>query len=321
MKRFFQHRDIHDLFTLGDEYNTNSPDPASLLQDPEFAALERDMPGGEPTGDGGGADGAEAGPSSRGSPQDALNEGMRKKRESEGQEEKEEEKGDVKLLKQLLDGENIASAVNHDKVMGDHKTERDVALHQAAQIARAAAEALRRSQQECLQNPAHRLTWTGKSGSSGAPRFGQKVNPRMQHALHASNCSPGTGPGLQAGLGGGEVLSSKALISQIAQRHKAAAHSSDGGAGGEEPALDPAAPEAQRGLALMGQIVSFLNQAGTGVKSDILVQHFHGKIAPQDATLFRGLLKEVANLKRQGTRSRWVLKPDFRVAADSAAGV
>ena len=39
MQRFFQHRDIHDLFTLGDEYSAGAPDPAGLLQDPEFAAL------------------------------------------------------------------------------------------------------------------------------------------------------------------------------------------------------------------------------------------------------------------------------------------
>ena len=326
MQRFFQHRDIHDLFTLGDEYSAGAPDPAGLLQDPEFAALGNPA-GAEPvSGCRGGVRGAAPGPSGgeAGGAREGEGGGRGGREEEKGEEEGEEEKGDVRLLKQLLDGDGVASAVDHEKVMGDHKTEKDVALHQAAQIAKAAAEALRRSTQACLQNPAHALTWTGRSGSSGAPRFGTKVNPRMQHALHAVNAPPSAPGGgrqaLQAGLGGGQALSSKSLIAQIAERHKAAADARAGaGAAGGGPPGDPAAPEARRGLELMGKIVSFLNQAGTGVKSQVLVQHFQGKILPEDAALFRGLLKEVADLRRQGAGARWVLKADFRLQGPAGA--
>jgi len=319
MQRFFQHRDIHDLFTLGDEYSAGAPDPDGLLQDPEFAALGQTS-GTEPTGGcGGGERGAESRPHGEaGGAQGGEGAGRGEKGEGKEEKEEEEEKGDVRLLKQLLDGDGVASAVDHEKLMGDHKTERNVALYQAAQIAKAAAEALRRSRQACLQNPAHALTWTGRSGSSGAPRFGNKVNPRMQHALHAVNPPPaavGGGQTLQAGLGGGQALSSKSLIAQIAERHKAAADAQAGGG----PPVDPAAPEARRGLDLMGKIVSFLNQASTGVKSEVLVQHFQGKIPPEDAAMFRGLLKEVADLRRQGAGARWVLKADFRVQGPAGA--
>ena len=286
MKRFFHSRDIHDLFTLGDEYTVKGLDPASLLKDKNFAAL---------------AEPEKAPATAAGAPERPGSSERAAGAQDGGQDE-------AKLLRDLLDGDNLASALDHEKVIeaGSSHT-RDEVNFEAARIARQAAEALKRSRQQCVRSPVDLPTWTGRAGASGAPRFGQRLNARMQGSLGRQR---GDG-GPVAGLGGGAALSSKDLISQIARRHRA---QQQGGAARPEQAGTPSG-EAARGMALMGQVVAFLNAHGGRAPSSVLVGHFREKVDEAELVAFKAVLKEVAQLKRRGDLQQWELKPSFSASS------
>merc|ERR1712137_1189242 len=81
------------------------------------------------------------------------------------------------LLGELLSASGIKQVLSHDSVVGSKK-EALLESQEANGIAQAAARALRKSVQQCVANEVHVPTWTGSSGSAGAPkkRFGSVKN-------------------------------------------------------------------------------------------------------------------------------------------------
>lgn len=223
--------------------------------------------------------------------------------------------------------------------------------HEATRIARRAAEALRQSRLQIAQAPINQPTWTGRSGLAGAPgaaaaaqpqRFGRAVNPRLQRALTAAEpasqqqqqqqpLAPGPavngavpaaaaqppqparrfGSGALAGAVGGVAPRSADILAQVRARQAAVAaagHEAGGGGG--------SSIELERAQLLGTQIVSFLESRGGAAPSGDLVQQFQGEVQGEAAAaLFRGVLKQVAQLQRRGALKVWALRGEFGAGA------
>ncbi len=226
-------------------------------------------------------------------------------------------RGDSKILRELFEESGVRGAIDHSKVEGAHDPNLRAADHEAARIARRAAEALRQSRLQCQQAPVNQPTWTGRSGGAGlpandgAPRFGRATNPRLQPGAAAAQGPPAGrsaggrfgGGSAGAGLPAGAAPRSSEILARLRER-QAAVVSTAAAAAAADPALD----EAQQ---LADRVASFLEARGGSAASDELVQHFQGSVGPAQMPLFRGVLKQVAQLQRRGAGKAWVLRPEY----------
>lgn len=240
-------------------------------------------------------------------------------------------RGDAKILRELFEESGVRGAIDHTKVEGANDPNLRAAEHEAARIARRAAEALRQSRLQCQAAPVHQPTWTGRSGgaglpaSGGQPRFGRATNPRLQPgAAAAQEPAPGGAPGgrrfggggsagagLPAGTAAGAAPRSSEILARLRERQAAAASAAAAAA-----AADPALDQAQQ---LADQVASFLEARGGSAASDQLVQHFQASVGAAQLALFRGVLKQVARLQRRGAGKAWVLRPEY-ASSGGAAG-
>ncbi|PSC71103.1 CHROMATIN REMODELING 8 [Micractinium conductrix] len=235
--------------------------------------------------------------------------------------------GDAKILKELFEESGVRGAIDHAKVEGANDPQRRAADAEAARIARRAAEALKQSRLACARAPVSQPTWTGRSGGAGlpgsgaAPRFGRAANPRLAPAPAAQpQAAPaaaapagrrfGAGAaggsaraGLQAGCAAGAAPRSSEILARLRERQAAADSAAVAAA-----AADPAVEQAQ---VLAAQIASFIEAQGGAAPSDALVAHFQASVGATQLPLFRGVLKQVAQLQRRAGGKAWVLKPEF----------
>ncbi|KAG5097841.1 hypothetical protein JHK82_047695 [Glycine max] len=117
------------------------------------------------------------------------------------------------------------SAMNHDLIMNAHDEEKIRLEEQASQVAQRAAEALRQSRMLRSHDSVSVPTWTGRSGTAGAPssvkrKFGSTVNPQLVNNSKASDELPNKGTNkingfAAAGASAGKALSSAELLAQI----------------------------------------------------------------------------------------------------------
>lgn len=209
-----------------------------------------------------------------------------------------------------------------------------VALDQeAARVARRAAEALRQSRLLVQQAPINQPTWTGRSGLAGAPgapaaaapRFGRTANPRLLRPPEA-----GAGPAAQqqpqqaarragpaAGAGAGAAPRSADILAQVRARQAAAASAGREPGGGRS-----AGGELARAQALAARLVGFLEGRGGAAPSDDIIAAFQDEAQGAEAlAVFRGVLKQVAALQRQGGGPKaWVLRPEFAGGGGGGGG-
>lgn len=234
------------------------------------------------------------------------------------------DKGDAKILRELFEGSGVRGAIDHAKVEGANDPNLRAEEHEAARIARRAAAALRQSRLQCQQAPVNQPTWTGRSGgaglpaSDGQPRFGRATNPRLQPAGAAPPQGPpaaggrrfgaggSAGAGLPGGTAAGAAPRSSEILARLRERQAAVASAAAAAA-----AADPALDQAQQ---LAAQVASFLENRGGSAASDELVQHFQASVGPAHLALFRGVLKQVAQLQRRGAGKVWVLRPEYASA-------
>lgn len=311
-KRFFQTKDLRELFTMGKEYGQEDTETARIFRqvdaevDPDRQPEQQELAG-EPGPGAAAADavaGAEAG----------------------GEDES-------RLLRELLDG-GVHSALDHAKIEGANDPERISLEREAARLAQQAAEALRASRLAVAQLPVHAPTWTGRSGvAPQAPRrFGNVSLPRsspappsaaqlvlsapgqpiperpradaQQHETTAATAGMGTGSGRAAPR-------SSDLLQQIRSRAAGAQAASRGnGIGADQQA--PQAPSSGRetkAQALTRQLVAYLQQRGGKASSDDIIGEFDGRVRQSDKILFKNCLQAVATLSRR--ERAWVLKDDF----------
>lgn len=219
--------------------------------------------------------------------------------------------------------------MNHDVIMNAHDEEKLRLQEQASQVAQRAAEALRQSRMLRSRDDIAVPTWTGKSGTAGAPssvrqKFGSTVNSQLiKPSDDSSSSKTSKFGGFAAGASAGKALSSSELLAKIRGNqekavgaglgHKVASSSANGarstdvGTSCSSHNISGVQPEV-----LIRQICTFIKQEGGSTDSASIVQHFRNRIPPKDLPLFKNLLKEIAILKKDPNGSCWVLKPEFQ---------
>uniref|UniRef100_A0A803PGL4 Protein CHROMATIN REMODELING 8 n=1 Tax=Cannabis sativa TaxID=3483 RepID=A0A803PGL4_CANSA len=319
-KRFFKARDMKDLFTLNDDGQSGTTETSNifgqLAEDVNVVGSSKDEQDKQKSVKFDEAL-ADQGNNIETSPKGKKGKG--KADLSDGDEEGEKKDEEANILKSLF-AHGIHSAVNHDAIMNAHDVEKMRLEEEASRVAQRAAEALRQSRMLRSRENISVPTWTGKSGTAGAPssarnKFGSTVNSKL-----ISSSKPSAN-GISAGASGGKALSSAELLARIRGNQASAA-----GAGIEQQLLT--ASNVNRGNVgtsrstinlsrvqpevLIRQICTFITQKGGSTDSGSIVQHFRDRIPSEDLPLFKNLLKEIANLEKTSNGSVWILKPDYQ---------
>lgn len=220
--------------------------------------------------------------------------------------------------------------------MNAHDEEKMRLEEQASQVAQRAAEALRQSRMLRSHDSISVPTWTGRSGTAGAPtsvrrKFGSTVNPQLLNSnCKASDELPSNGSnkfnGVAAGASSGKALSSAELLAKIRGNQEKAVSvglehqfgmlsSSTNQSTRSIDVRSSRATENSSGLqpeVLIRKICTFLQQRGGSSSSGSIVQHFKDNIPSKDLALFKNLLKEIATLHKGSNGSHWVLKPEYQ---------
>ncbi|EXB88373.1 DNA repair and recombination protein RAD26 [Morus notabilis] len=322
-KRFFKARDMKDLFTLKDEGETGTTETSNifsqLAEDVNFVGLQKDEQDKQ---------GALAYKGNNAGTVPSKRKGKEKADSSDGEVDEE-----TNILKSLFDAHGIHSAVNHDLIMNAHDEERMRLEEEASRVAQRAAEALRQSRMLRSRENISVPTWTGKSGTAGAPssvrrKFGSTVNSKLINSSKPSDESSRNGAsnlnGIAAGASAGKALSSAELLARIRGNQERATNagidhqfgnasnpnrgkSANIGSSRTSQNLSRVPPEV-----LIRQICTFIQQKGGRADSATIVQHFRDRIPSEDLPLFKNLLKEIATLEKNRDGSVWVLKPDYQ---------
>ncbi|KAB5557582.1 hypothetical protein DKX38_008491 [Salix brachista] len=326
-RRFFRARDMKDLFMLTDDGEGGSTETSNI-----FGQLSEDV-----NVVGTKKEKLNKRKKNRGIAQHADNENNSEIRAS-SREEKEkagcsdgEVDEETNILKSLFAANGIHSAVNHDVIMNAHDEEKIRLEEQASQVAQRAAEALRQSRMLRSRDSISVPTWTGRSGTAGAPssfrqKFGSTVNSQLIKSSDSSSSNKATNlNGIAAGTSAGKALSSAELLARIRGNQERAvgagldqqfgfasssgntARSENSGASRPPQTLSSVQPEI-----LIRQICTFIQRQGGSSDSSSIVQHFKDRIPSKDLPIFKNLLKEIALLREDPNGKQWVLKPEYQ---------
>ena len=208
--------------------------------------------------------------------------------------------GETGFLSQLLRGELVATALDHDAVIGDaaRNPMNKTAAVEAKRVAERAASSLRESYERRRQEQVNVPTWTGRSGGAGLPRrFGSKSSSAVAQAAastavgaRGSSSSSSASYFVQGQVSSGPV-DSASLLQRIRDRKEATGEA------------DPEAAQASR---LLQRLCEYIARNGGRVSSAQLVAEFQG--VDVDARLLKVLLKEAA--EKDG--GHWKLRPAFQ---------
>ncbi|KAL7584431.1 hypothetical protein Lser_V15G41839 [Lactuca serriola] len=289
-RRFFKARDMKDLFTLNDDKENGSTETSNL-----FSQLSEDV---------------------NIVHQNENPETLAKKKQKEKIDDSNEGgvEEETNILRSLFDAQGIHSAVNHDVIMNANNDEEKVKLdEQASQVAHRAAEALRQSRMLRSRESIAVPTWTGKSGTAGAPmgggrKFGSMVNSKLVAKTRIEHGSGSGSSKFVVGASGGKALSSSELLAKIRGTQEQAVGDALGAGSSVRPQnLGGVQPEV-----LIRQICSFLQQRGGTTDSGSIVDHFKDRIPSKDLPVFKSLLKEIATLQKTPNGSSWILKSEYQ---------
>ncbi|KAF5738958.1 DNA excision repair protein E [Tripterygium wilfordii] len=330
-RRFFKSRDMKDLFTLNDDGENGSTETSNIFgqlsqevnvvgaQTEKYEKKKRGKAAAHHTDSAAGENGTntETGTSRR--------KGEERAERSDGERDEE-----TNILRSLFDAQGIHSAMNHDVIINAHEEEKMRLEEEASQVAQRAAEALRLSRMLRSRDSISVPTWTGKSGTAGAPssvrrKFGSSVNSQsIKSSSIASVDKTSNSKSFAAGASAGKALSSAELLARIRGNEERAvgaaiehqfglasspphrARSLDSGTSASSHNSTSVQPEV-----LIRQICTFIQQRGGSTDSASIVQHFKDRIPSKDLPLFKNLLKELATLEKDPNGSRWVLKPEY----------
>lgn len=329
-RRFFKSRDMKDLFTLNDDEERDSTETSTIFSQ---LAEEINVVGAEKKNMNK-SKLVELKSYTDGSPIDRGHDSVNSE-VGEGSADNNRRKTDdeTSFLMSLFDGHGIHSAVNHDAIMNAHDEEKMKLEAHAAQVARRASEALRQSRMLRSLDSITVPTWTGKSGSAGAPfsskgKFGSTVNSRLVSTSKPTKEAPSTESsmlnGFVAGALSGKALSSAELLERIKGNREQAINdgikhqirlasstlrreqsSSIGTSRSSKSSI--VQPEV-----LIRQMCTFIQQEGGSIDSASIVDQFKLRIPSKDLPLFKNLLKEIAILEKNPNGSNWVLKPEYQ---------
>lgn len=322
-RRFFKARDMKDLFTLNDDEENLSTETSNIFgqvsEDVNILGTQNDKQetlrhpeAGKPR--------ASHALGGNGDCTDLSRKG--KEKSVPGDDVVDEE---TNILKSLFDAQGIHSAMNHDAIMNAHDDEKVRLEEQASQVAQRAVEALRQSRMLRSRDNVSVPTWTGKSGTAGAPsavrkKFGSTLNTQLLKQGNESSSN-----GIAAGAAAGKALSSAQLLSRIQgnqesaigagfEHHPGSASSSGNGVRTTSNGTSRSSPNTSRiqPEVLARRIHTFIQQRGGNADSGSIVEHFKERISPDDLPLFKNLLKQIAILEKGRNGSRWILKPEHQ---------
>ncbi|XP_019092865.1 PREDICTED: protein CHROMATIN REMODELING 8 isoform X1 [Camelina sativa] len=291
-RRFFKARDMKDLFILKDDGDSNASTETSNI----FSQLAEEI----------NIVGVQSDNTAEGSSEQADVDTTDKTGEAMDEE--------TNILKSLFDAHGIHSAVNHDAIINANDEEEKMRLeHQASQVARRAAEALRQSRMLRSRESISVPTWTGRSGCAGAPssvrrRFGSTVNSRLTQTGDKPSVIKN---GISAGLSSGKAPTAAELLNRIRGSREQAIgvgnESSLPSSSGSSSRVGSLQPEI-----LIRQICSFVQRKGGSADTTSIVNHFRDSVSCDDKPLFKNLLREIATLEKNQNRSVWVLKSEYK---------
>ncbi|KAF2280212.1 DNA repair and recombination protein RAD26 [Westerdykella ornata] len=328
-RQTFQMSDLHDLFTLGTEDANGETETGNLFRGSEvkFDAKQdrrQSSHGSKP---------AEPQESAT-APEDlAALSGIHhteqyrtsssdedpapKAGEASNGEKADDSKSDSRLLSTIFAKSGVHSVLEHDAIVNStasgrkRKVQADPAFIQreAKRAAAAAAEQLRRAEQEARRMPAGVPTWTGMYGEGGRP---EERTPRGLSSSRGGLAGRG-GP-----RGGGGGPSSASILSNLAARqgrpdpHARSATPTSSRSGTSTPT---GTGTGFRGRQMLEKLRDFMITHGGTVPTQMLVDHFdrYCRQVPGRSEEFKEMLKLIARLERGSAgRGRWVLKEEWR---------
>lgn len=215
------------------------------------------------------------------------------------------EDDDRQILESLFQRKNgVHSALKHDVIMDADNPEVSIVDKEAARIATKAIAALKKSRKSrgsAIDTP----TWTGKSGSAGAPglpRFGKKsaVASSSVGMRETVTGSSATGIVKTSPLQSTGAASSQSLLANLRQ------NAAEVPTAGE--AHDDAGEANEPAVSLAKRVAEFLRQSGGSAMSSAIVSRFQKEVSGQDIAVFKSLLKGIA-VKQDGA---WFLKEEYQ---------
>ena len=274
-RQTFHLKDLHDLFTLGDQ-NEPETETGSLFQGAEvqFAAENESLNAREAqeTVEDSQKLNAISGISHR--------ERFQAPNEHEPSPDKRDESdiSNPRLLSSIFARSGVQSALEHDAIIngtssGALKLSADptIIAREAKRVAAKAAQQLQRAGEAARAIPAGTPTWTGQFGVAGRPE--EFLRSRLPNAR-------GNGPG------------SSSILSNLAHRQGAASPS-------PTASSTPRSGSEPRGRDFMEMIRDFLLAHGGSVPTQMLIDHFNRYCRTEERTAeFKEMLRAIAVLNR-----------------------
>ncbi|KAF9102721.1 hypothetical protein BGX29_004241 [Mortierella sp. GBA35] len=242
--------------------------------------------------------------------------------------------GEANILSRLFENSGVHSALKHDEIMDSAKQENLIVEREATRVAERAMAALRESRKRRRRQDLDVPTWTGKSGTAGAPklylmqqqdnersssqsstakpRFGtvNTFNPNVSASstgdsaprfgrAAAGPSRPVSGIGSSASTG---TPKSSSLLAGMLERKRL---EQDGG--------DPSVLKEGTRENLITAIRNYMLDQGGRVRSADLVGHFQNQLADVEQLVFKKMLKGIAVLEKspEDGKGWWSLKSEY----------
>jgi DNA excision repair protein ERCC-6 len=317
-RQTFQMSDLHDLFTLGNDTADGETETGNLFRGSEVQFKSNELP--TPP-----SDANSKPPSTDATAPEALAAvaGIHRAEKfqappdpsEQAPSEAEGDASESRLMSTIFAKSGVHSVLEHDAIVNStagnrkRKVQADPAFIQreARRTAAAAAEQLRRAEQEARRVPLGVPTWTGEFGEAGRP---------AESRWRAAPSSRGGRGGGSAGRGG---PSSTSILSNLAARQGRTDPNLNANSRNSTPSRSgTSTPTGFRGKQMLEMLRDFMITHGGVVPTQMLVDHFdhYCRAAPGRSEEFKEMLKLVAKLEKGGAgRGRWVLKDEWRRGA------
>ena len=210
------------------------------------------------------------------------------------------------ILSSLFNMTGIHSALKHDVIFDGTNQESLIVEKESARVAAEAVNLLRQSRYQRQQQSVEVPTWTGLSGSAGAPRrFGAKPNPTLASPMEVDRRSSpqGRSSSISQAVEQDMPMSSAALLAKMSARQFVP----------DLNASDEMAPSpGGNSPTLATRLRDFLFDRGGQCRTEEIVSYFRLRLTAEELPVFRQVLKQIAVFKRSSGVGIWMLRDDFR---------
>ncbi|GAA5816119.1 hypothetical protein MFLAVUS_009642 [Mucor flavus] len=219
------------------------------------------------------------------------------------QEERKRESEDH-VLESLFEMTGIQSALQHDQIMESTSHDTVFIEREATIIAEKAAAALKESRRQRRLIDVGTPTWTGRSGTAGAPRQQQFNPPKFGNKKKVGTENTGLpkfGSGSVSGFNDRTKVSSGTLLARMKARKSMM-----------EEDIVPTNLDSTAQESMINKIRDYLSQNdGRGTSQDIM-NNLDVNINQEQVVIFRKMLQAIAKYQKdQNGKGVWVLKTEF----------